>query len=216
MKIIDNHKDYYDYLQGIYGQDPLAVFDRRGSTYFKKDTLPLPLKAVPSGAEKGFIGTITLLCGLTCHKIYFENLPGEKITLEEFGSYRVTSRESKIPIRVAIHYYDYKPGETKTHMKYIIPSEMPGFPIRYPNGRICHEDVYFADGIRKSYFGWDCCFSNPILQSIPLMTVPPEQLFEQIHEFLLLLNEKKIEDTRSDVQKLESAGFDKKTSFRKM
>ena len=31
MKIIDNKKDYYDYLSGVYGTDELAVYDRRGS-----------------------------------------------------------------------------------------------------------------------------------------------------------------------------------------
>ena len=31
MKIIDNKKDYYDYISGIYGIDDLAVYDRRSS-----------------------------------------------------------------------------------------------------------------------------------------------------------------------------------------
>ena len=31
MKIIDNKKDYYDYVSGIYGIDPYVVYDRRGS-----------------------------------------------------------------------------------------------------------------------------------------------------------------------------------------
>jgi hypothetical protein len=29
MKIISKHKDYYDYLVGIYGEDPLKILDRR-------------------------------------------------------------------------------------------------------------------------------------------------------------------------------------------
>ena len=29
MKIISKYKDYYDYLSGIYGEDPLKVLDRR-------------------------------------------------------------------------------------------------------------------------------------------------------------------------------------------
>lgn len=56
MKIIDNKKDYYDYLSGIYGVDDLVVYDRRGSVhlnsnsilwsrgvnyYFSHDVLPL-------------------------------------------------------------------------------------------------------------------------------------------------------------------------------
>ncbi|MBO4560588.1 MAG: hypothetical protein J5705_01305, partial [Bacteroidaceae bacterium] len=31
MKIIDNKKDYYDYISGIYGIDDLVVYDRRSS-----------------------------------------------------------------------------------------------------------------------------------------------------------------------------------------
>ena len=30
MRIIDNKKDYYDYLSGVYGIDNLIVYDRRG------------------------------------------------------------------------------------------------------------------------------------------------------------------------------------------
>ena len=29
MKIISKYKDYYDYLSGIYGEDPLKILDRR-------------------------------------------------------------------------------------------------------------------------------------------------------------------------------------------
>ena len=31
MKIIDNKKDYYDYLESIYGIDDFVVYDHRGS-----------------------------------------------------------------------------------------------------------------------------------------------------------------------------------------
>ena len=38
MKIIDNKKDYYDYLASIYGIDELVVYDRRGSVTFSKNS----------------------------------------------------------------------------------------------------------------------------------------------------------------------------------
>ena len=44
----------------------------------------------------------------------------------------------------------------------------------------------------------------------------PVTVYNQIYNFLLSKKDKKIKDSRTDVQKLESAGFDKKTSFRKM
>ena len=37
MKIIDNKKDYYDYLASIYGIDDLVVYDRRGSVTLNPD-----------------------------------------------------------------------------------------------------------------------------------------------------------------------------------
>ena len=215
MKIIDKHKDYYDYLQGVFGQDPLAVYDRRGSVHFNSNTVPIPLKPIPASEKKGFIGTISLLCGLVCHRIYFENLPGHKVTFEKFEQFRINSRETGIPIRVRINYYDYEPGKIKTHLKWSVDSEKNGFPIRYPYGRICHEDEFFSDGVDRWFYKRRVSFSNPILMSMPLMVVPAEQVFEQVHEFLLSLNDKTIVDSRTDTQKLESAGFDRKTSFRK-
>ena len=40
MKIIDNKKDFYDYLVGEYGIDDLIVFDRRKSIVIKTDIKP--------------------------------------------------------------------------------------------------------------------------------------------------------------------------------
>lgn len=41
MKIIDNKKDYYDYLASIYGIDELVVYDRRGSVTLNTDKVLL-------------------------------------------------------------------------------------------------------------------------------------------------------------------------------
>ena len=43
-------------------------------------------------------------------------------------------------------------------------------------------------------FEWRTNISNPILASIPLMIIPPQQVFDHVHEFLLSLNDKKTED----------------------
>lgn len=56
---------------------------------------------------------------------------------------------------------------------------------------------------------------NPILSGtfIPKL-VSPTDIWQNLYEYLSSLRDKPFIDTRSDVQKLESAGFDKKTSFR--
>ena len=43
-------------------------------------------------------------------------------------------------------------------------------------------------------FEWRTNISNPILASIPLMIISPQQVFDHVHEFLLSLNDKKTED----------------------
>lgn len=217
MKIIDKQKDYYDYLQGIFGEDPLAVFDRRGSVVFSKETTPLPFKEIPKGTDGGYYGVITLVCGLVYHKIGFKNLPGEKPSFEEFGSFRIT-RETNIPIRLKIDYSEYRMDTVIVHSdrKYISESDRRCFPYHFPSGKLLHEDEFFVDGKSRWWDQWQLSYKNPILRSLSLVTIPAETIFEELHEFLLSLNDKPIVDSRTDTEKLESAGFDKKTSFRKM
>lgn len=48
MKIISKFKDYYDYLIGVYGQDPLKVLDRtKYKTYDKNLINVYPRYSVP-------------------------------------------------------------------------------------------------------------------------------------------------------------------------
>jgi hypothetical protein len=45
-------------------------------------------------------------------------------------------------------------------------------------------------------------------------SIPGEEIFKALYAYLSSLNDKDIVDNRTDVQKAESAGFDRKTSFR--
>jgi hypothetical protein len=44
--------------------------------------------------------------------------------------------------------------------------------------------------------------------------IPAEDIYNQIYDYLIHIREPQVEDKRTDVQKLESKGFDKVTSFR--
>lgn len=44
--------------------------------------------------------------------------------------------------------------------------------------------------------------------------IPAEDIYNQIYDYLIHIRESQVEDKRTDVQKLESKGFDKVTSFR--
>ena len=68
---------------------------------------------------------------------------------------------------------------------------------------------------RGTMEGTDGRVENPILAGtfIPGV-IPPTDIWNALYEYLSSLRDKPFTDSRSDVQKLESAGFDKKTSFR--
>ena len=88
MKIIDKNKDYYDYLQGVWGQDPKAVYARTGSVKLRPQDRPFFLaKNLPKGVI-AWQGELILTCGATAHHIYFENA-GNGIIAEEFLSHEV-------------------------------------------------------------------------------------------------------------------------------
>lgn len=73
MKIIDKRKDYYDYLQGIWGQDPKAVYYRMAKDVFKSNERPeFFAKTFPDGIC-GYEGYISLVCGRIIHRIRFIN-----------------------------------------------------------------------------------------------------------------------------------------------
>ena len=87
MKIIDNKKDYYDYLASIYGIDELVVYDRRGSVTLNSD------KVLLHGMEYYF-----------CNRILFRDKPftdtrSDVQKLESAGFDKKTSfRNNKIKI----------------------------------------------------------------------------------------------------------------------
>lgn len=51
MKIISKFKDYYDYLVGKYGEDPILVFDRRNNSPLPQGVQQNYLHALPAPAR---------------------------------------------------------------------------------------------------------------------------------------------------------------------
>lgn len=58
-------------------------------------------------------------------------------------------------------------------------------------------------------------YKNPILKDtwIPSF-IPAQEIYDKIYDYISVTNEPNINDNRTDIQKLESKGFDKKSSFR--
>ena len=58
---------------------------------------------------------------------------------------------------------------------------------------------------------------NPIMAGTWIPSViPAEEIWNNVTDYLLVIKEKPIIDNRTDIEHIESAGFDKKTSFRNM
>ena len=57
--------------------------------------------------------------------------------------------------------------------------------------------------------------SNPILRGTPIPAIiSPQDLYNDLSSYISSLNDKEFVDNRTDIQKAESAGFNRNTSFR--
>lgn len=56
---------------------------------------------------------------------------------------------------------------------------------------------------------------NPILEGTPITSFnPTHDLYQELTSYISSLNDKEAIDNRTDAEKAESAGFDRKTSLR--
>ena len=191
MKIIDNKKDYYDYLSGIWGIDDKVVFDRRGS------------------------------------RVCEDAVEDMKMSPDEWGGFEVVDCYVKIGGWVYGFGKDAGSGRMML-MKKIVggrwreridtgnPVEYGKFPMRkeLPDDIVSmYYRIFKTNGFHRSV-----TISNPLLGQFDFIKkyIPPEEAWQKIYDCISKMNDKEIIDSRSDIEHLESAGFDRKTSFRNM
>jgi hypothetical protein len=218
MKIIDNKKDYYDYLSGIYGIDELAVYDRRGSVTWAqyKDGFPLFVDTrrvkddvfIPEKRKRWWRPHRRFLCVEAGKRQYL--IMAERILAKEsadeveirrslLGSRLVEEKHSKAPLAVFECEMYWTPFDRKNDVDWT--------SLRYWDNRYC----YFRQlGVRE-----EPLVENPILAgSFIASMIAADEIWKALYEYLISLNDKKIVDNRPDTLKIEAAGFDLKTSFR--
>lgn len=225
MKIIDNKKDYYDWLVSKWGEDELIVYDRRGSvpsakiveenksffdTTFNPDIgWPSEFGWIPNGSTSRFIIPFDIVLEVGATHYYIDVKRAISADKSVVISWEVqTQKQWEEQKRKSARWGWLKKMTEKeiadSRKKF---SDSPlAIKFVYPNGRTYRS--------RKS----ETIYNNPILKDIPRITglIGAEELWHGISDYISSLNNKQIEDTRTDVQHLESAGFDKKTSFRKV
>lgn len=210
MKIISGgKKDYYDYLVAKFGIDEDIVYDRRDSYVVR-----------PSCQGHIFF----------CKEKYYSDKPKEKKKMwhiNEHGKdvYGVVEVGLILHFVLEIGYCRYlfrverylndngdvvlspslekKLDEDKKskHTISIIPCDV----VKY----------YWLSKDEKIQYHMNEEIPNPILSStfVPSF-IDAEEVYNAIYNYLISIREKPIIDNRNDTLKLESFGFDKKTSFR--
>lgn len=192
MKIISKYKDYYDYLQGAYGIDDKVVLDRRTNSQ--------PLISPYKPSEHG---KYSLLTFYICDRVYYVVLDydgvcysGNDLKLtgavwdEKFGSITIPGQFSFAGI----------PLKTDLNIKL-------GCPIVLV--KHCAWNKGFYDP--KSYWFY------PKLEPFKLIKeLPAVEIYTNLYTWIERNKVVAAQDDRTDIQKLEADGFDKKASFRNM
>ena len=253
MKILDNKKDYYDYLSGVEGIDEHIIYDRRNSFRINNLETKTPANQYhqdlrwffnpnvnygdPLGpvidepfkekkeSDKYLVGKGAEAKGkskesYSVHQEYLGILIGTRIYIINVSRIREKKSDNKVKIVPELVYTGlYNREEMSSKAPIIIGGVdyVPGFwwwdrhspEERYSSMRISTYRKSVTDS-RKLYL------ENPIMIDtwIPSI-IPGIDIWVEVSNYLLSLKDPKIEDNRSDIEKLESHGFDRKTSFRK-
>lgn len=196
MKIISKIKDYYDYMVGIYGMDPLIVYDRRD----------MNTTGVEYPNQNGYDSRIFYICG-RIYKLYYykdnvyhtvdELITLNKLLKEDGQDYLLTNRWRGITTSAKDHF-DKVNGKTDVNYKYKEPVLM-------------FDKILFHRGTNYDR----SAYCVPLLREYGLVKyIPAEQMFQDVYSFLSKLKDIDIPDNQTDVEKITSHGFDKRISFR--
>ena len=223
MKILSNrgNKDYYDFYSGIMGIDNLIVYDRR--------------KCINSGE----VNNCPLFAYSKMYNDKYRNKLKRLWSIKGFANFKnYRDSDAKPPYEegeiyhyilvIGMHYYffeveRYLDEKDNVILNYWLLEEGER---NQKMDNLSTEPIFFAfcDVIHRYWEGdkidmvlddharvWE----NPILRDTYITKViPPETVWKYVYEYLSSLRDKPIVDTRTDLEHLESHGFDKKKSFR--
>lgn len=260
MRIIDNKKDYYDYLAGVLGIDGYITYDRRNSKRLVNKTADIINERCPMGYEQIFCpwkngkdpnsdsvynteydwdnGHRNLGWGYRKYGPGYQPSKSNEfpdaynVTSNFFGLvigsvayaflvYRVLQNETDKEVKIVpklMRKFTFDRSRTKSKAPILI-GELTYNHLDIPWRIACKRDDEFYETVAKvgyispdKYGEYD---ENPIMDGtwIPSL-IPAEEVWNNISDYLLSIKEPEIIDNRTDVQHLESHGFDKKTSFR--
>lgn len=200
MKIIDNKKDYYDYVSGIYGVDEDITYDRRGSIPSKqiKETVhEFDNEVLPYATNEWTY--VTVVAGVKAWNIELHR--------------EIVSGKIKLSARL---WTGKRRDESRK--RYVLEYASSCFPFsEHPESYLSKESpLVLLVNVDRWWRAKGMVIKNPILSGLPIVSLlPAEEVWQGIYDYLIKIREPDITDNRTDIEKLEAYGFDKKTSFRK-
>lgn len=215
MKIISTYKDYYDYLSGIYGADPLVVLDRR-------TTCPKPV-FLSDIKLRLYIGGYLVEAWYAGGQAYYGNTLDQFVPVDKHGTskYRFPSRILNFDTQKLSRLY----GDIR-----IPDSQLAIFSHRFYPHRYSEQVHVLKTPIADSFNineKENCpiilkvdneTYQYPKLEELGLTRfLSADVVYRWISDWLSLQRTKAENhvDTRTNIEKIESDGFDKITSFRK-
>ncbi len=230
MKIISSYKDYYDYLQGIYGVDDKLILNRQEETpktFMIDDYI---VRGEPTGKLKGiqqyeFYSDFQVVSfSIADYKVEGMTYQGRVLFGEELEFLNVKKETLNYTQKLDENYYyidninDPIKGRNFYNNKFYrvkvlkAPAKYkPGFS---PNIKENTPIILYGQGNieanRKVY-------KSPILSSYRINKVfDPHTMWVLLSGWLGERLNTPIPDNMSNKEKIQAAGFDLKTSFRKM
>lgn len=196
MKILDSKKDYYDFLQGIYGVDEKLILDRTKS--FKNKS-----------THKDYDLIRFYICGYIVEGMYMNNDWRYGIELEKYHTDKTYNADkNKYHIIPNNHYRSI--NILKTPFKITDDSKNHNLKFDCPILNVLTSNGWHHDdtGYLNEY---------PILKDYNVNKVfTAEQIWLMLSEFLGREKNNINFNNQSDKEKIIGFGFDIKTSFRKM
>ncbi len=210
MILISKTRDYYDYLIGIYGRDEKKVFKRKNTITANDIKWLTPKSKYPKDKklqEKYHVTQMVLEKKENSVEIHLNN---KKYKLEQVHKgiwkqhkyykydHYLTRLISNIDTKDEDKFIDWIP--TTYNAKHREP-----VLISYTEYEYTENALFCLNKIK-----------TPILETFGFYNILSAQdVYVEIDAFLGWLHDNpQPEDNRTDIQKLESKGFDKKTSFR--
>jgi hypothetical protein len=214
MRILDKHRDFYDYLAGIYGIDNTVFFDRRGSTKLTQDDV------------------IRAFCVSCDHYDWNDNTPLLQVykkdlyAIIEAGYYQYLLRAYNVTRKnlgafscVNIYDGDIELVYTFSDHKHYTKSPISIYPANVYNYRlgknkVVSKNLNYSNDIRPIEKN---IIENPIFTDTKIPSIlDAHTIYVNIFDYISSKADFDIVDTRTDVAKAVDHGFDKKTSFRRM